>query len=585
MYHCYQSELCIHLLDVCNEVGDCPHHEDDLICELLGTSYPRKCECFHFAVLCNNVSVLYTDFVHVPYLAIFVQSCKIPSLVHFYSLWQQVMVFSAPFNKLVESSICNCHYCFEKVVVLNITGNELSLLKVHCFSHLLEIHIIVLACNQIDIIERKAFNHLNSLYLIDVSHNRLEVLHDQVFVNLSSKMFLKLEYNALKCISSDALEELFSGIVMTDHLGICCVVSMQVHCMSSNHTKMLSFCEKLQSYALSITTGVIICVILFVTVSITTLSQITKTYEHQKRKLNPQHSGGKLVYLVFVQLLTLSDLLLATQMILLWVSNLVHDATYFYFEYWTDRLVCLFVHGTGTCYLFTSILSISTISLARFSVVKYPFNFRFKSLTFAVKFLVVICFFSLVCTIAVEVSSGPVDKFCLPLINTSKQLSATVVMVMVSLFQVAGLISEATLSFQIVQALKENCQGEKATKSLKSSILQLLLLWCTHFTCWLASSLVFFLSSFVTTQNLSAVIGWTQELIVPVTPVASPFIYLGNDVKKVLLDNASQLQGGLQLDNHQKCLVWGLFGLVKLPIWWIISLNTHFHSQTVHLMG
>ncbi len=542
MYHCYQSELCIHLLDVCNEMDDCPYHEDELMCELVGTGCPRKCECFHFAVLYNNVSVFFTDFVHVPHIALFVYSCAISSLVHFYSLWQQIMVFSAPFNKLSESAVCNCHHCFEKVVVLNVTGNELSLLKVNCFSHLFEIGIIVLACNKIDIIQRKAFSHLNSLHLIDVSYNRLEVLHDQVFVNLSSRMLLKLEHNALKCVSSDSLEVLFSGVVMTDHIEICCVVSMEVHCINFYHTKMPSVCEKLQSYALSIVTGIIICLVLFVTVSIVTFGQITKRYEHKKTKLNPQHSSGKLAYLVFIQLLTLSDLLLATQMILLWVSNLIYDETYFYFECWTTSLVCVIAHGTGTCYLFISIVSISTISLARFSVVKYPFNSRFKSVTFANKSLVIFCIFSLGCTIALVLSSGPVDKFCLPLINTSKQLSATVVMVMISLFQVASLISETVLSVQIVQALKENCEGQKATKSLRSSMLQLLFLWLTHITCWVASSLIFFLSSFVITQNLSAVIGYAQAFIVPVTPLVSPFFYLGKDVKKVLFEKASQPQ-------------------------------------------
>ncbi len=102
LLHCHNSEVCIHPHDVCDNRNDCPDSEDEHMCELNNTECPNRCTCFHFAVLCINVTLGHSQkagFV-TPHIALHFIHCEINSLQYFQNYRKSVLVLYTPHNNI-----------------------------------------------------------------------------------------------------------------------------------------------------------------------------------------------------------------------------------------------------------------------------------------------------------------------------------------------------------------------------------------------------------------------------------------------------------------------------------------------------
>ena len=68
MFKCKDSQMYLHLKDVCDGYRDCPLEDDEVLCELHGPYCLRECICFHFAITCINLTYSVEKLPYLPYV-------------------------------------------------------------------------------------------------------------------------------------------------------------------------------------------------------------------------------------------------------------------------------------------------------------------------------------------------------------------------------------------------------------------------------------------------------------------------------------------------------------------------------------
>ncbi len=533
-YHCYQSTICIHLFDVCNKIRDCPYSEDELLCELVGTQCPQGCDCFHFAVLCLNQTLVQSDFVSVPYIAFHFSFCLMASLQWFDKYFDQIRVLNVPFNKLSGASVCDNLIFFHTITILNLSCNEIEIVTESCCSHLDIIKQIILKVNNVYLLQDEAFSHLKTISLIDLSDNKIQNLNNFMFINISSKFVLFLSGNYIKSVSGLFLIDMNLAYSFTENYVICCIVAKKAPCINYNTNKLMFLsCPKLLSHiSLKIVAGINMCLLLIVGLFINIFSHKIRKQEKAKIAINPLESKGKKNFLFLVQSFAFCHIFILTYLTNIWVSDSVHEAIYFHLNNWVYSPLCLISFGIATCYFTMLVFCTSLIAFSRFSVVKYPYDTRFKSSSFVKKLFFVLVLLSVCFSLSAVLLNTPLNMFCFPLLLSSNIVSSSVLMSLLSFSQIMCIIGESILSHLLIQCLNDQLMpGVNNKVNTKGLILNLTFPILFHCVCWPITITIFFVSSFLTHIS-SAVFMWILVLVVPLTSFTSPLFYIWKDIKK-----------------------------------------------------
>ena len=56
MFHCKNSQICIHIEDVCNSIDDCPLTDDETMCNVPKSKCPEQCFCYNLNIQCTKGS-------------------------------------------------------------------------------------------------------------------------------------------------------------------------------------------------------------------------------------------------------------------------------------------------------------------------------------------------------------------------------------------------------------------------------------------------------------------------------------------------------------------------------------------------
>ena len=114
MFHCKESNICIHAEDVCDTFEDCPHKDDEILCNVKTAKYPKGCSCVNFAILCRNITDNATIEKFTPY-------------VSFHSTYSNmtevVFLLNNPNLKMLNLS----HNTFENICLLQFQAFNLQL--------------------------------------------------------------------------------------------------------------------------------------------------------------------------------------------------------------------------------------------------------------------------------------------------------------------------------------------------------------------------------------------------------------------------------------------------------------------------
>ncbi|KAI9555782.1 hypothetical protein GHT06_018298 [Daphnia sinensis] len=107
----------------------------------------------------------------------------------------------------------------DNLITLELTGNNLTLLKRGMLSGLKRLRTLRLARNQIDVIEDQSFVSLASLTSLDLSHNGVVAISGQSLSHLNDLTQLDLSHNYLRALTSDLVDGLPSleSLDLTDN--------------------------------------------------------------------------------------------------------------------------------------------------------------------------------------------------------------------------------------------------------------------------------------------------------------------------------------------------------------------------------
>ncbi|XP_052744564.1 insulin-like growth factor-binding protein complex acid labile subunit [Bicyclus anynana] len=104
----------------------------------------------------------------------------------------------------------------QKLIVIDLSKNELKTLPADLFKEKPKIKWILLNNNQIEKLEDGLFNNLPSLYIVDLSHNRIAQIGMETFLNVPKLEKLKLNNNKLEQLEKDKLSALTSIHLVLD---------------------------------------------------------------------------------------------------------------------------------------------------------------------------------------------------------------------------------------------------------------------------------------------------------------------------------------------------------------------------------
>ena len=238
-YHCRASKVCVHVTHVCDGMPLCPQNDDELLC---GQQCPPQCSCQGLAFFCNQVFAAH-DFPDLRYLDARGSGMSVDRLgdnymlIHLSLAWCGVRVVS--------------NFTFQNLYSLDLSDNLLTEVSVHHFSRMPQLKILFLAGNNLTSVfknpsdsstkvlrlstldlsrvklysvETSLITVSTNLHSLNLSHTRLELL--QWSSSQASVAPIK-ELDLRGCVVAefprDALRGFFNlQILFTDNFKLCC---------------------------------------------------------------------------------------------------------------------------------------------------------------------------------------------------------------------------------------------------------------------------------------------------------------------------------------------------------------------------
>ncbi len=425
---------------------------------------------------------------------------------------------------------------------MNLTSNKIEEIERKCFQTQNMIKSIILRQNEIFNIENGAFEELNSLHFIDLSRNRINLLRKGAFCGVPSRFLLIISYNPLANFDADVFEIAALHVIKTTNSSLCCIIPEDAICQVAEQNVSAIVCKKLFHKAHWKTVfWVIASILLVLSFASFGLSRIITSRERAKSHVNMKR--GKVAFHVIIQAFSCCNLLLVTFWGILLVTDTIKTPVFFMIPIqWRSSTTCHISCGVVCTHVAIFACMVLVTSYARYSVVKYPFESKFKSETFMQSIVVVVLVVSILFAVTVTLCLGlttALNRFCLPLVKSDTSILSIVVMSLLGSVQVGTIIYEIVFScllVQNVQASKPESKGESGTVGIK---LNLTLIVSSHIVCWVPSLVIYFMSSFSLKIDLDLIFP-TLIAISPIASFLNPFVLLRSDVVTLIQEIRAQ---------------------------------------------
>ena len=176
-FRCWHSQVCLHADHVCDGIKQCPHQDDELLCDLV---CPLHCQCQGLAFVCSQPFPA-QQFPQLRYLDAH-HSKMTPEQL--YSNYLLVYV------KLSNCGIASVNVpSLQNLVTLDLAENEISHLDMNRFMKLVNLQVLVLRKNKLmsltSNVVQSAITKLSLLDLSFMDSSVLETSHLKTFLNLT----------------------------------------------------------------------------------------------------------------------------------------------------------------------------------------------------------------------------------------------------------------------------------------------------------------------------------------------------------------------------------------------------------------
>ncbi|KAK3911654.1 Leucine-rich repeat neuronal protein 2 [Frankliniella fusca] len=178
---------------------------------------PGGCVCNTLRISCEDAGLDVVPFQLNPEAStITLRGNNILSVEYTVNFYQHLQQLDVSQNRLQSLGSKNFD-ALERLVSLNVSGNEIAALGKDVFRGLRALRVLDLSDNLLEQLERHAFAEMHDLWELHLRRNRLAAVADGVFDALSNLRVLQLADNQLLAVPSGALSRLTSLRAL--HLG------------------------------------------------------------------------------------------------------------------------------------------------------------------------------------------------------------------------------------------------------------------------------------------------------------------------------------------------------------------------------
>ena len=525
MFTCKDSHICLHIYDTCDGFVDCPHRDDEMMCQLSKLLCPFECVCLNFAILCKSVPLQET--LHkLPFVSISITNSNLSSEHHFVlTPWAIILNFSR--NVMCDVSGVKGVY---SLFLLDVSFNRISIILSFTFSNLTKLIYLDLNDNEIYLIESNSFYNISSTFLLNLANNQLQTLSRNSFKNINKLISLVLYNNPLHQVHNFNLDGIAIKSLLTNNYLICCTKLPETTCYP--HVPRQTSCSPLLPKRV---TDSLVLVMIFLIISCnafslgTNVQQVHRNYflinSQEKRKLSCP-------YQITVCFINAGNLLYAIYLILLWFADVYYGKAFFTKAvYWKESFVCFLAFTSNLLFYLMLPIFLIFLSILRYMVIKYPLNCRFKSTTFVMRtlFLINFIFLGIVFTETTTFLTyhGSPNSFCSPFMDQSKSVHVIKVNVLsVTFIQLLQIFSCVIMQCNTAIVLQKSMRkASRKSMRLQGIISQLCLLTSFEILSWIPSSLIHVMCLYVE-QCSNETILYTAILCTPINSIFSPLILL-----------------------------------------------------------
>ncbi|XP_053376719.1 G-protein coupled receptor GRL101-like [Mercenaria mercenaria] len=395
-YKCSWSKMCISLNQICDGQRQCPHGDDELLCDF---TCPNNCTCVGFAIDCQNKDL---DIDGVETLPLNTRHLDISM------------------NKNLSLILDDSQLNMKHLVRLNVSDCNVRNISGKSFSNIYNLKVLDVSYNLLTVLRKNVFKvliYLTSLYLhgsydlvtieggafeglvniqglqlvdsklrtisaytfsglilkyIDFSNNSITDIADFAFDDLSAEM-INFERNEIKHLN----RKIFAGVrnlkqLKTPAYKFCCIRPTYLPEHDCYPWKdEFSSCEDLMRLSALQT------MLWFVGISALLGNFFSIVY-----RLVYDRERLKLGYGIFVTNLAGADFLMGIYLIVIAIADAVYRKRYIYMdEYWRGSGWCTFAGVLSTVSSEASVFFLCLITLDRLFVIKFPFGqIRFNSI-------------------------------------------------------------------------------------------------------------------------------------------------------------------------------------------------------------
>ena len=516
LYKCTQSQICIHLNDVCNNLTDCPHKEDEKYCSLNKISCPLNCQCLTFAIQCVKLNLIVDElWQSLPFHVIFIKGSLNYTTLHYLKLLKFVTILILSRNDLEVfcGKLPQLRYCF----ALDISFNNIQMISSHCFTNAYFLEVVTLNNNKLFIIFPGAFVNLTSLHLLDLSQNLLHIFTSTSMLINSNVRELSLLNNDIKIAEFNNLR---LDILKISDYRLCCLMTT-IQC-SAEIPWYTSCADLLGNINIKVCFYLMSSSIILINIFTFFLRTIFRSKQFG-------------AFDIIVMIIILTDLMYGFPLFVICVTDSYFHGQFILHEIeWKSSLMCLSIFTTVVYFnLFSSFL-LSFLSLQRYMIVIYPLMTKFKE----IKFVKACIFLAFITTFSLSLALVLITKYnyklipfhlCFPFLDPSRSvLTIRIFTCMIFIIHVSAVTFMITVYRLIIKGIhdaKINLDIRISKKKSYSAInIQIIVFITSGIICWIAADITYVTCIFLERYPIEMII-WIVAAVSPINSLINPVMF------------------------------------------------------------
>ncbi len=531
LFRCSKSSVCVHLGQVCDHNIQCPHGEDEHLCDLHALVCPSSCTCHTYVLTCNGVESWKSIAVRkLPHYILHIKKSAEEFVYFLLSKVTRMVSVTITHNGLKH--IRTKQVKMTETLSFDAAHNSIAAILNNCFGTGLKLKIILLNNNNIVEIEASAFYHLAQLIYLNIQNNLLANLPNHITTTSPAIKLLDIRENSLQGMTVESLQRIEIRVIRSSSFPICCVLPSNAVCTqklpwhTSCHPLLQSLTIKFVFYCLS---------------SFIILANILSILLHSCPKKKANQQGGE--FQITLSCVNGVDLVCGIFLCVVWAADLGYGQNFVtQHVMWTGHIACFCTFGAALLFHWCSPVLICFVSYSRLSVVVHPLDSQVKDILFVSKILAAICGSCLLLAITITVVLKAVfchspNKLCSPLFDTKDDnvlihITIWITFVLQLISSVSVCIVYSLLVSEIELNRKKLASAVSKKTSSKGLIAQLVLSCTFNALCWIPTGVVCVACFFLHKYPLLIEV-WTTVAVTTINSVADPVVIIITTVKRI----------------------------------------------------